>query len=45
MQQTELPSVNAEIWVTWSNIFGRFFSFGFVLVLAIFFRFFQLKLT
>lgn len=20
----ELPSVNAEIWVTWSNIFGRF---------------------
>lgn len=26
MQQTALPSVNAEIWVTWSNIFGRFFS-------------------
>lgn len=25
MQQTALPSVNAEIWVTWSNIFGRFF--------------------
>lgn len=26
VQQTALPSVNAEIWVTWSNIFGRFFS-------------------
>lgn len=40
MQQTALPSVKAEIWVTWSNIFGRFFfssGFGFVLVLAFFF--------
>lgn len=37
MQQTALPSVNAEIWVTWSNIFGRFFfssGVDFVLVLA-----------
>lgn len=42
MQQTALPSVNAEIWVTWSNIFGGFFfssGFGFVLVL-VFVRFF-----
>lgn len=41
MQQTELPSVNAEIWVTWSNIFGRFFSFGFGFVLVLAFVFFS----